>query len=160
MWLFPIQNTNNIRAWTIDIDICSVISSTGFLKSRDKANSKFFQQLVRTQTFASFISERSFVSDKDASLAFFDECLEKVHYTFSSFQCSCFSCYIDLFEVCDTFDKDSVCDYFILLHCIGLLYGADLSKCHMNYAFLYPLTMQEICKDIVQTFSFNNLSLR
>ena len=50
----------------------------GFLRSRDKANLKFFQQMIKTQTFISFISERSFVSDKDASIAFFDECMEKV----------------------------------------------------------------------------------
>jgi hypothetical protein len=50
----------------------------GFLKSRDKANSKFYQNLTKTQTFIRFIEERSFVSDNDASLAFFDECTEKV----------------------------------------------------------------------------------
>ena len=52
--------------------------SLGFLKSRDKANSKFYQNLTKTQTFIRFIEERSFVSDNDASLAFFDECTEKV----------------------------------------------------------------------------------
>ena len=50
----------------------------GFLKSRDKAYHKFFTQLMKTQLFSRFIEERSFVSDKDASLAFFDECTEKV----------------------------------------------------------------------------------
>ena len=35
-------------------------------------------QLMKTQLFSRFIEERSFVSDKDASLAFFDECTEKV----------------------------------------------------------------------------------
>lgn len=49
-----------------------------FLKSRDKANAKFYQQMTKTQTFIRFIEERSFVSNKDASLAFFDECIEKV----------------------------------------------------------------------------------
>ncbi len=33
---------------------------------------------MKTQLFSRFIEERSFVSDKDASLAFFDECVEKV----------------------------------------------------------------------------------
>lgn len=33
---------------------------------------------MKTQEFSRFIEERSFVSDKDASLAFFDECMEKV----------------------------------------------------------------------------------
>lgn len=55
----------------------------GFLKSRDKANSKFYQNLTKTQTFIRFLEERSFVSDNDASLAFFDECTEKV--------CICYS---------------------------------------------------------------------
>ena len=50
----------------------------GFLKSRDKTYHKFFNQLMKTQLFSRFIEERSFVSDKDASLAFFDECTEKV----------------------------------------------------------------------------------
>lgn len=34
--------------------------------------------MVRTQMFIRFIEERSFVSDMDAGLAFFDECTEKV----------------------------------------------------------------------------------
>ena len=33
---------------------------------------------MKTQLFSRFIEERSFVSDKDASLAFFDECTDKV----------------------------------------------------------------------------------
>lgn len=57
---------------------CNVVLFSAFLKSRDKANQKFFQQLTKTQAFIRFIEERSFVSDKDASLAFFDECTEKV----------------------------------------------------------------------------------
>ncbi len=53
----------------------------GFLKSRDKAYHKFFVQLLKTQLFSRFIEERSFVSDNDASLAFFDECVDKVEET-------------------------------------------------------------------------------
>jgi hypothetical protein len=34
--------------------------------------------MMKTQSFSRFIEERSFVSDKDASLAFFDECVERV----------------------------------------------------------------------------------
>lgn len=34
--------------------------------------------LMKTQMFIRFIEERSFVSDMDAGLAFFDECTEKV----------------------------------------------------------------------------------
>ncbi|XP_033751078.1 C-myc promoter-binding protein-like [Pecten maximus] len=62
-------------------DTTSLFDMQGFLKSRDKANMKFYGQLTKTQTFIRFIEERSFVSDKDASLAFFDECTEKVDET-------------------------------------------------------------------------------
>ena len=34
--------------------------------------------MMKTQMFIRFIEECSFVSDKDASLAFFDECVDKV----------------------------------------------------------------------------------
>ena len=50
----------------------------GFLRSRDKAHFKFFSLVTKTQMFIRFIEERSFVSDMDAGLAFFDECAEKV----------------------------------------------------------------------------------
>ena len=36
---------------------------------------------MKTQMFIRFIEERSFVSDNDAGLAFFDECTEKVEDT-------------------------------------------------------------------------------
>jgi hypothetical protein len=51
---------------------------SGFLRSRDKTHHKFFTLVMKTQMFIRFIEERSFVSDMDASLAFFDECTEKV----------------------------------------------------------------------------------
>lgn len=54
---------------------------SGFLKSRDKNEHKFFVMLMKTQMFIRFIEERSFVSDNDAGLAFFDECTEKVEDT-------------------------------------------------------------------------------
>lgn len=49
-----------------------------FLKSRDKAHTKFFTMMMRTQMFIRFIEERSFVADGDQGLTFFDECIEKV----------------------------------------------------------------------------------
>lgn len=49
-----------------------------FLRSRDKANYKFFTLLMKTQMFIRFIEERSFVADGDQSLAFFDECTERL----------------------------------------------------------------------------------
>ena len=67
----------------LDIHICRnfnvlFISVTGFLKSRERTYQKYFGCLMKTQLFSRFIEERSFVSDKDASLVFFDECIEKV----------------------------------------------------------------------------------
>lgn len=50
----------------------------GFLKSRDKAYHKLYDQIVRTQAFTRFIEERSFNIRDDTSLLFFDECTEKV----------------------------------------------------------------------------------
>ena len=37
--------------------------------------------MTKTQMFIRFIEECSFVSDKDASLAFFDDCVDKVSHT-------------------------------------------------------------------------------
>lgn len=59
-------------------DPSSLFDLQGFLRSRDKSHHKFFQLLMKTQMFIRFIEERSFVSDMDAGLAFFDECTEKV----------------------------------------------------------------------------------
>ena len=51
----------------------------GFLRSRgDKPSQKLLSQIVNTQHFCRFIEERSFVSDKDVSLAFFDDCTKRV----------------------------------------------------------------------------------
>ncbi|GFR95009.1 C-Myc promoter-binding protein-like [Elysia marginata] len=56
----------------------SLFDMQAFIKTRDKINAKFYSQMMQTQMFFKFIEERSFVSDKDDSLAFFDECTEKV----------------------------------------------------------------------------------
>ena len=50
-----------------------------FQKSRDKAHYKFFSLLMHTQMFIRFIEERSFVADGDQSLAFFDDCTERLN---------------------------------------------------------------------------------
>lgn len=50
----------------------------GFLRSRDRSHQKFYSLMTKTQMFIRFIEECSFVSDKDASLAFFDDCVDKV----------------------------------------------------------------------------------
>ncbi|XP_018412367.1 PREDICTED: DENN domain-containing protein 4C [Nanorana parkeri] len=56
----------------------SLFDHQGFLKSRDRSHMKFYSQLTKTQIFIRFIEECSFVSDKDTSLAFFDDCIEKL----------------------------------------------------------------------------------
>ncbi|RWS26767.1 DENN domain-containing protein 4C-like protein, partial [Leptotrombidium deliense] len=73
-YLLPITRAPTVGA----TDPSSLFDFQGFLKSRDKTHQRFYHYLMRTQMFTRFIEERSFVSDKDNSLAFFDECLDKV----------------------------------------------------------------------------------
>ncbi|KAM7414645.1 hypothetical protein PAMA_019456 [Pampus argenteus] len=58
-------------------DASSLFDLQGFLKSRDRSHQRFYSLMTKTQMFSRFIEECSFVSDKDASLAFFDECVDK-----------------------------------------------------------------------------------
>ncbi|KXJ75086.1 hypothetical protein RP20_CCG012333 [Aedes albopictus] len=73
-YLVPISQAPTSRATDPD----ALFQMNAFLRSRDKAHHKFFQMLMKTQMFIKFIEERSFVSDGDHNLAFFDECAEKV----------------------------------------------------------------------------------
>uniref|UniRef100_A0A182IYU6 UDENN domain-containing protein n=1 Tax=Anopheles atroparvus TaxID=41427 RepID=A0A182IYU6_ANOAO len=73
-YLVPISKAPTIGA----TDPNALFRMDAFLRSRDKAHHKFFQLLMKTQMFIRFIEERSFVSDGDHNLAFFDECAEKV----------------------------------------------------------------------------------
>ncbi|KAJ8333655.1 hypothetical protein SKAU_G00409740 [Synaphobranchus kaupii] len=59
-------------------DASSLFDLQGFLRSRDHSQQKFYSVMTKTQLFIRFIEECSFVSDKDTSLAFFDDCVEKV----------------------------------------------------------------------------------
>uniref|UniRef100_A0A8C9ZQT3 DENN/MADD domain containing 4A n=1 Tax=Sander lucioperca TaxID=283035 RepID=A0A8C9ZQT3_SANLU len=59
-------------------DASSLFDIQGFLKSRDRSHQRFYSLVTKTQMFSRFIEECSFVSDKDASLAFFDECVDKM----------------------------------------------------------------------------------
>ncbi|KAM9375905.1 C-myc promoter-binding protein [Pholidichthys leucotaenia] len=59
-------------------DATSLFDHQGFLKSRDRSHQRFYSLMTKTQMFSRFIEECSFVSDKDASLAFFDECVDKM----------------------------------------------------------------------------------
>ncbi|XP_034051303.1 C-myc promoter-binding protein-like isoform X2 [Thalassophryne amazonica] len=59
-------------------DASSLFDLQGFLKSRDRSHQKFYSLMTKTQMFIRFIEECSFVSDKDTSLAFFDDCVDKL----------------------------------------------------------------------------------
>ncbi|KAI5098180.1 C-myc promoter-binding protein isoform X3 [Silurus meridionalis] len=73
-YLLPITQAPSEKA----TDASSLYDLQGFLKSRDRSNQKFYSLMTKTQMFIRFIEECSFVSDKDASLAFFDDCVDKV----------------------------------------------------------------------------------
>ncbi|KAI1301403.1 C-myc promoter-binding protein [Halotydeus destructor] len=73
-YLLPITRAPTVGA----TDPGSLFDLAGFLRSRDKNYHRFYQLLMTTQMFTRFIEERSFVSDKDTCLAFFDQCLDKV----------------------------------------------------------------------------------
>ncbi|KAM9330665.1 DENN domain-containing protein 4C [Gastrophryne carolinensis] len=73
-YLKPLTEAPSKKATAAD----SLFDHQGFLKSRDRAHIKFYTQLTKTQIFIRFIEECSFVSDKDTSLAFFDDCIDKL----------------------------------------------------------------------------------
>ncbi|XP_036290034.2 DENN domain-containing protein 4C isoform X3 [Pipistrellus kuhlii] len=73
-YLKPITEAPSKKATAVD----SLFDRQGFLKSRDRAYTKFYTFLCKTQIFIRFIEECSFVSDKDTGLAFFDDCIEKL----------------------------------------------------------------------------------
>ncbi|XP_042309332.1 DENN domain-containing protein 4C isoform X2 [Sceloporus undulatus] len=73
-FLKPITQAPSNKATASD----SLFDLQGFLKSRDRAYTKFYTVLTKTQIFSRFIEECSFVSDKDTGLAFFDDCVEKL----------------------------------------------------------------------------------
>ncbi|XP_048852034.1 DENN domain-containing protein 4C-like isoform X1 [Brienomyrus brachyistius] len=70
----PITQAPSEKATALD----SLYDLQGFLKSRDRAQQKFYTQLTKTQIFIRFIEECTFVSDKDTGLAFFDDCIDKL----------------------------------------------------------------------------------
>lgn len=71
---YKVNNKRRIEGRYLNF-LCS-----GFLKSRDRSHQKFYTLMTKTQMFIRFIEECSFVSDKDASLAFFDDCVDKVSF--------------------------------------------------------------------------------
>ncbi|XP_069782654.1 DENN domain-containing protein 4C isoform X5 [Narcine bancroftii] len=76
-YLKPITQAPSEKATSAN----SLYDLQGFLKSRDRTHQKFFVQLTKTQMFIRFIEECSFVSDKDTSLAFFDDCIDKLFHS-------------------------------------------------------------------------------
>ncbi|KAM8763272.1 C-myc promoter-binding protein-like isoform 5-T6 [Acanthopagrus schlegelii] len=75
LFLRPITQAPSEKA----TDASSLFDLQGFLKSRDRSHQKFYTLMTKTQMFIRFIEECSFVSDKDASLAFFDDCVDKLY---------------------------------------------------------------------------------
>ncbi|KAG9341222.1 hypothetical protein JZ751_019663 [Albula glossodonta] len=76
-YLRPITQAPSEKA----TDASSLFDLQGFLRSRDRSHQKFYSLMTKTQMFIRFIEECSFVSDKDASLAFFDDCVDKLFST-------------------------------------------------------------------------------
>ncbi|XP_056135237.1 C-myc promoter-binding protein-like [Lampris incognitus] len=74
-YLRPITQAPSEKA----TDASSLFDLQGFLKSRDRSHQKFYTLMTKTQMFIRFIEECSFVSDKDTSLAFFDDCVDKLY---------------------------------------------------------------------------------
>ena len=72
-YLIPITSEPTVGC----TDVKSLFDQAGFLRSRDRNHHKFYEMLMRTQMFTKFIEERSFVSDTNTALAFFDECISK-----------------------------------------------------------------------------------
>ena len=73
-FLLPI--TRAPTAGVTDVD--NLFDTEAFLRSRDRNYHQFYNMLMKTQMFTKFIEECSFVSDINTSLAFFDECVERV----------------------------------------------------------------------------------
>lgn len=73
-YLLPITKAPTVGA----TDPTSLFNFEEFLISRDRNYNQFYQLITKTQMFTHYIEERSFVSDKDTSLAFFDDCEERL----------------------------------------------------------------------------------
>ena len=59
-------------------DINRLFDLKNFLRGKDANYHRFYDVVMKTQMFTKFIEECSFVSDINTSLAFFDECVERV----------------------------------------------------------------------------------
>ena len=61
-----------------DLSFTLLFDQQLFLKHCPSAESAFFSYFFDTQIFTSFIEQRSFAHTENTTLAFFDECAEKV----------------------------------------------------------------------------------
>jgi len=59
-------------------DIKNLFDRTSFVNSRERNYHTFYNLMIDTQMFTKFIEECSFVSDVNQSLAFFDECIDRI----------------------------------------------------------------------------------
>ena len=69
-------------------DISDLFDCEHFLHQKPSSERQFYKTFMDTQTFTSFIEQRSFAHAESTTLAFFDECTEKVwlliHYNDSN----------------------------------------------------------------------------
>ena len=97
-FLRPITRAPTVGA----TDPWSLFDAAAFLSSRDRSFVRFYELLLETQMFAHFIEQRSFMSDRETCLAFFDECLDLVE-TNPDFETSADARLIDL----DDYHRDA-----------------------------------------------------
>lgn len=76
LFLLPITKAPTVGATDVD----NLFDQHHFLRSRDKNFHKFYGMLMKTQMFTKFIEERSFVSETNTYLAFFDECVDRMEH--------------------------------------------------------------------------------
>ncbi len=62
-------------------DISDLFDLEMFLKQKHSSERQFYRSFSDTQTFTSFIEQRSFAHAESTTLAFFDECTDKVKDT-------------------------------------------------------------------------------
>ena len=76
LFLLPITKAPTVGA----TDVNNLFDQNHFLRSRDRNFHKFYSMLMKTQMFTKFIEERSFVSETNTCLAFFDECVDRFEH--------------------------------------------------------------------------------
>ena len=64
-------------------DISELFDLQQFLQYKHSSERPFYKTFADTQTFTSFVEQRSFAHAESTALVFFDECTEKVYYTYT-----------------------------------------------------------------------------